>query len=329
MTATKPLLEIGSKKDDLACLVCRKEQAYVYHIGVREDPEQPVYLCGYCRLLYLDLADCPFTDDLRAYYRDQYRKDHELIPGQQLTAEERFHISHPLMEASAKYFKEQVTPGTSVLEIGCSSGGFLAHLVDDYDCFGNEWNPDDAAFVRDVGEIPCEEGYLEDIYPGKTFGAIVAIQVLEHVPDPVGWLKTIRTKLIGGGSLYLEVPNANDILVSAYPSSEYKQFWYRQPHLTYWNADVLAGAMTAMGFESRVSFFQRYSMWNHLQWLMLGTPMNDPIEARSAKRPVPKDHPAAANINREWIRMDKQYRVMVESLLATDSLRVTAKRRDI
>jgi SAM-dependent methyltransferase len=328
MTATKPLLEIGTKNDTLACLVCRKEQAYIYHVGVREDPEQPVYLCSYCRLLFLDILDCPFTD-LREYYRKEYRKTHDYTPGKQLIPEERFMIQYPLMEASASYFMENVPEGTSVLEIGCSAGGFLGHLVEGYDCYGNEWNPEDAKYVRDVGEIPCEEGNLDEIYPGKTFGAIVAISVFEHVIDPIEWLKQVRSKLIGGGYLYLEVPNVNDILASAYDCPEYKQFWYRQPHLTYWNADVLAAALTSMGFEAKVSFFQRYGLWNHMNWLMLGKPMEDPIQARMPYRPMPKDHPAGASVNREWIRLDKQYRVMVESLLATDSLRTVARRRDI
>jgi SAM-dependent methyltransferase len=322
---TKPLLAIGQKNEGLTCPVCRKYQAYVYHIGVREDPEQPVYLCGYCRLLFLE----PTYEDLRRYYREEYRKSHDYKPGEKLSAEERCSISQPLMLEAAHVFKDNVPSGSSVLEIGCSSGGFLSHLVGDYDCFGNEWNPEDAAFVRDVGEIPCEEGYLDEIYPDQTFGAIAAIQVFEHVTDPVEWLKQVRTRLIGGGYLYMEVPNANDLLVSAYDIPEYKRFWYRQPHVTYWNADVLASILTSMGFEAKVTFFQRYGLWNHMYWLMQGKPMDDPIEARVAHKPVPKIHPAAPPVNREWVRMDKQYRVMVEALLATDSLRVVARRRDI
>ena len=316
---------LTKKNDDLTCPVCQKYQAYVYHIGVREDPEQPVYLCGYCRLLFIE----PPFQDLREYYREEYRKSHEYKPGKILTPEERFGISQALMQDSARVFMENIPEGNSVLEVGCSSGGFISHLIGKYDCFGNEWNPEDATFVRDIGETPCEEGEFEDIYPGKTFGAIVAIHVLEHVPDPIGWLKQVREKLIGGGYLYLEVPNANDLLVSAYDIPAYKQWWYRQPHITYWNADVLAAALTSMGFEAKVTFCQRYGLRNHFNWLTNGMPMNDPIEARASYRPVPKDHPAAASVNREWIRLDKQYRIMVEALLATDSLRVIARRRDI
>lgn len=322
---TESLPKQGTKIDGVACPVCRKQQAYVYHIGLRENPEGIVYLCGNCRLLYIE----PPFDDLREYYRTAYRNTHESTPGKVLDAEERFKISQFLMADSAKHFKENVPKGTSVLEIGCSSGGFISHLVDDYDCYGNEWNPEDAAFVRDVGEIPCEEGDLPDIYPGKTFGAVVANAVIEHVLDPILWLQQIREKMIGGGFLYLETPNANDILVSVYDIPEYKNWWYREPHITYWNADVLASAFTSLGFEARISFFQRYGLKNHHHWLETGTPMDDPIEARETYRPVHLDHPAAAVVNREWVRLDKQYRVMVQALLATDSLRVMARRRDI
>lgn len=320
--------QIGDLIQDLACPVCRKtDKARIYHIGVREDPECPVYICSYCRIQYIE----PPYANLQEYYQEEYRKVHDAVPGGGMTAEERFKISQTLSLASALVFKEHVPAGCSVLEIGCGSGGFLYHLMDDYECYGNEWNPEDAAYVRDVGELPCEEGILEEVYPGKTFGAIIARQVLEHVPDPIGWLMQIKHRLIGGGWIYMEVPHAADALLTVYDIPEFKTFWYREPHITYWHADVLAATLSATKMEARTSYFQRYGLENHMHWLKNRCPMDDPLAAQNPTllQPAPKGHPGAPSINRRWAAMDKEYRLEMEALLCTDSLRVIGRRREI
>lgn len=320
--------QVGELIQGIACPVCRKlDKARVFHIGVREDPERLVYICSYCRVQFIE----PPYPDLQAYYREEYRKAHDAVPGGGMTAGERFLVSQELSVPMSRTFMEYVPEGCSVLEIGCGSGGFLYHLEDKYECYGNEWNPEDAAYVRDVGEIPCEEGLLEDIYPGKTFGAIVARQVLEHVPNPVEWIFQLRDRLIGGGWIFLEVPHANDALLTVYDIPEFKQFWYREPHITYWHSDVLASALAATKMEARVSYFQRYGLQNHIHWMDHHCPMDDPVAAQNPGlwHPVDKAHPLAPTLNRGWAARDKMYRLDMEANLCTDSLRVIGRRREI
>ena len=40
--------------------------------------------------------------------------------------------------------------------------------------------------------------------------------VLEHMDDPVGFLRKVKEKFSRDGTLILEVPNVDDILVSTY-----------------------------------------------------------------------------------------------------------------
>src|SRR3990167_2535183 len=128
------------------------------------------------------------------------------------------------MQESLKRFKEEFPDeGGSLLELGCSAGGFLAGLKgqdgkpDRHELYGAEWNAEDAAWNRACG-TPCEEGLLADIYPGKTFSIVVAIHVFEHQPDPRAFLAAVKKKLIGGGTLYMEIPHANDPLSAVYLS---------------------------------------------------------------------------------------------------------------
>jgi len=321
----RSLPSVGELAEGIACPICRYEKSRIYHVGVREDPMKLVYICSHCRLQFIE----PPFSDLRTYYQEEYRKSHESAIGTRMTPEDRFYVDQRLSHGASLVFKDNIPKGLSVLEIGPSSGGFLSHLVDDYECYGNEWNPEDAAYIRDVGELPCEEGDITEVFPGKTFGCIVARAVIEHVPDPIAWLKSIKERLIGGGWLYLETPNANDPLLTVYDIPEYKNFWYRLPHITYWNADVLAATLTRCAIQARVSYFQRYGIVNHMNWLLNHAPMRDPIEARQVWRPVAKGHPVAATWNRDTVRIDQMYRLSCEAHLATDALRVIGCQREI
>lgn len=309
----------------MACPLCQKTETRVFRTGIREDAAWPVYACGYCGLHFIE----PRFKDIRDYYRSEYRKVHELTPGKVLSAEERGRLQYEFYGQSAKLFMEEVPEGASVLEIGCSAGGFLAHLQGKYDLYGLEWNPEDAEYVRTVGEVPCDEGELETAFPGKQFTAIVALQVLEHQLDPMAFIRQCRERLIGGGWLYLELPNLSEALLSMYGVKAYEDFFYREPHITYWKAETIAALMNVSGFEARIDWEQRYSFQNHVNWLLNGVPMSDPRAARHTMLPVPKGNPGAPALNRIWDQLAAEYRVQMKTLFVGDTLVVKARRRAI
>ena len=310
------------------CPLCQSEKSQIVRTGIRENPDKPVYICSYCKLKFIEPL-FPNVSDLRDYYREQYRLTHDATPGKTLTSEQRYKYQHLFMRQSASKFKEHVPEGGSVLEIGCSAGGFLGHLYGHYDLYGLEWNPDDAAYVRESGQIPCEETLLADAYPGKTFSAIAAIHVLEHQPDPAAFINECKNRLIGGGWLYLEFPNANDALVSVYDSDDYKDFWYREAHLTYWHTETFASMMSNLGFEAQIMPMQRYGLLNHMSWVLTGEPMKDPLMARRQLKLIDSQHKLAPALNRILGKLDREYRVQMETLNCTDSLYAICRRIEI
>jgi SAM-dependent methyltransferase len=306
------------------CPLCQSLEASVLRIGVREDPTKPVYRCPTCQLQFLEPRS-----DLREYYREEYRKTHSSKPGTILSPEERFKMLRPFAQLSADSFKEDVPAGASVLEIGCSSGAFLDALGPEYDRFGLEWNPEDAAYVRDVGELPCEEGELLEAYAGQKFDAIVALQVFEHVGNPIEWLRQAKSRLIGGGWLYLEVPNVMEALNAAYATEEFRDWYYRDAHVTYWEPNNLASALGAVGFEAKVGLKQRYGIRSHMNWIENQHPLGDYLQAAEPFRPVPLEHPFAPALNRWWRRVDREYRVQMETLFLADTLTAICRRREL
>ena len=313
-----------SRRTTPNCLLCDWADTKLFRTGIREDTTRPVYICSRCQLRFLK----PPKGDLRDYYRTEYRLTHDHVTDKVLTPEERFQVQRPLMNKRESFFREHVPKGAMVLEIGCSAGAFLDTIQNDYSVFGNEWNPEDAAFVRDIGELPCEEGDLDDVYPGQQFTAICAYHVLEHQPDPIAWLRKVKSRLIGGGWLILELPNAEDALVGLYDIPAFRDRWYQESHISYFSLSNLAAALAFVGFEAKVTTRQEYGMLNHTNWFNKGGPM-DVHEARSFAHPVPESHPAEGILNRWWAQRDQEYRVMLETIKAGNILVGIGQRREI
>lgn len=141
------------------------------------------------------------------------------------------------------------------LEIGCGYGfGVdIAARAFGWDSRGIDPSSIARQGVRDLG-ISIEGMHLS---PGTekqvgTFDGIVAMEVIEHVPEPVDFLKTLKAHLSPGGALFMSTPNAAIIddrkhpMLAAALSPGY--------HITMFSRDGLALAMKAAGFDNvRVS----------------------------------------------------------------------------
>ena len=119
----------------------------------------------------------------------------------------------PLRERDAAQrlaWLETLVPDGILLEVGCSTGEFLAAAdADGYETYGVEpsrW----AAKRADAKGVAVTLGVLEDWIRGNTeftVDAVVMFHVLEHVADPVELLSAARSLLAPGGRLLVEVPN--------------------------------------------------------------------------------------------------------------------------
>ena len=70
-------------------------------------------------------------------------------------------------------------------------------------------------YGRDVLNLDIHEGTLHDIpIPQESFDAVVLIETVEHLLDPLANLKTAFTLLRPGGIIFIAVPNQNSIMRS-------------------------------------------------------------------------------------------------------------------
>jgi len=96
----------------------------------------------------------------------------------------------------------------SVVEIGCGTGDFLAWLqLKGLKVSGVEF-ADSASRVKFDG--PLHVGRMEDItLPDASFDAVLLLNVIEHLSDPLMVLHKIKRMLKPGGVLLLRHPNSD------------------------------------------------------------------------------------------------------------------------
>lgn len=105
-----------------------------------------------------------------------------------------------------------------ILEIGCGTGSFIERLARraDVHAEGIELNESAArAAVAKGVRVVMEE--LSTLVPhkGASYDAVCAFQVLEHVTDPLGFLRSAVELLRPGGKLIIAVPNMDSFLKHA------------------------------------------------------------------------------------------------------------------
>lgn len=108
---------------------------------------------------------------------------------------------------------KEINPGLRILDAGAgklrykSFCNHLKYVGQDFNCYdgkgdgkglhAEEWNQEDIDIISDITEIP---------EPNKSFDAIMCIEVLEHLPDPLKALLEFNRLLKKDGILLLTVP---------------------------------------------------------------------------------------------------------------------------
>ncbi len=259
------------------CPLCQREAGEVLTHALRR---------GKGKVLHCPSCDHGFLVqhrqvDARQFYAEEYRQEYSHRAEEARTnARELFDVYKQYQKGRLDIVGPLLKPGTRLLEVGASSGQFLWHVKDRVSQV-NAIELDKAcrAFLEDELGIPADDEYLENSrFAGERYDVVCAFQVMEHVEDPVKFLKTLAQATLPGGDILVELPNLHDPLLLVWDVPAYGTFYYHSAHLHYFSAQSLRAVARAAGFadsDIEISHTQDYNLLNHLHWIMNNAPQPD------------------------------------------------------
>ena len=159
----------------------------------------------------------------------------------------------------------------NIVDFGCGSGEFL-NLVKPFcnEIIGIELQKDYVNFLNSKN-IKCISN-ISGI-ENNSIDTVVSFHVIEHLPDPIKILSELGVKLKSGGTIIIEVPHANDFLLTYLKNENFKNFTLWSQHLVLHTRESLNLTLIEAGYQNiQIYGTQRYPLSNHLNWLKNGKP---------------------------------------------------------
>lgn len=146
-----------------------------------------------------------------------------------------------------EFLSEYLPLNGNILDVGCGGGVFLSTFNNAYahwNMYGIEPTTSFSELARRRANANIYNGtYIPGIFPIK-FNLITVNQVLEHVTDPVQFLKNLKKDLLSNGIIYLEVPDISDF---ADLPEDHDRF--HMQHLSIFSSATLTQACKKAGFQ--------------------------------------------------------------------------------
>lgn len=255
------------------CKLCGTEYV-LFHKGVRDNANIDVMRCPKCGLLQLST----FEQIDNSYYKNELmlKNQYNGITGNVEDESWDEWIEETREDDERRYRAlAKMCKGKKVCDFGCGNGGFLRKIAKDAICIVGIELDKNARRNLEKESIPVYENISEI---KEQFDVITMFQVIEHLDDPDHYLQLIRKKLLPGGKLVIETPNADDALISYYQCEAFKSFTFWSAHLMIYNSANLAALVQKQGFGSDDNGqIQRYPLSNHMYWLTHGRPRGHKI----------------------------------------------------
>ena len=156
-----------------------------------------------------------------------------------------------------------------VLDVGCSTGGFLYQLNQtfpaNYQTWGTDVAREAAAFAKTKGIQMIEEDFLEWKSEAPKFDAVTFWAVLEHVLEPSRFLNAAFEILQPNGICVVLVPNFESLATKVLGA---KYRYILPQHLNYFTRKSLTRLGRAAGFDvvySSTTHFNPIVIWQDLR----------------------------------------------------------------
>ena len=163
----------------------------------------------------------------------------------------------------------------TVLDYGCGYGFFLDNIkktakktlaIEPQKNFQN--------LIKGKGHELVDHKYPNNKYLNFV-DVVTSFGVIEHINDPLKYLKLSFKLLKKNGLFYVFTDNFDDILMHA-NLKEFKEFYFRTAHSWYFTKSSLENLLLKAGFKIlETKFIHNHGFNNFVHWLKNKNPLND------------------------------------------------------
>jgi len=217
------------------CPLCSASQSNLFDSRIAHGRTITNRLCSECGLVYQ--SPRMSGSELDAFYQEEYR---QLYQGDQGPTAKDLKVQSLRASSLLAFVRERIPGVSRHLDIGCSAGTLLQQFQVSYHSqpVGVEPGAAYRQYAQGLG-LPVYAS-LEELQAGDPapFDLVSMAHVLEHIPEPVAYLDSLRSHLLASeGWLLLEVPNL------------YAHDCFEIAHLVSYSPNTLRQAVQKAGFE--------------------------------------------------------------------------------
>jgi putative colanic acid biosynthesis acetyltransferase WcaF len=223
-------------------------------------PDIPVLRCKTCGFLYS--GEVMPAKILANYYANDFASRRHLL-GQRLNAEMNFSVLKKILNPPK---------GISVLDAGCGYG-FLLRLLRDKrqaDVTGVEISKRQILHAKEALGLVKIYPSVSEIPSGRLFNLVTCFEVIEHIREPVPFVRELLKRVAPGGCLVMMTDNF-DSPVSHGMGCEFPK-WIPHSHISHFSPETLGKCLNRAGAEN-VLFY------SHTPWEILALAVKSRLSA--------------------------------------------------
>jgi 2-polyprenyl-3-methyl-5-hydroxy-6-metoxy-1,4-benzoquinol methylase len=135
-----------------------------------------------------------------------------------------------------------------ILDVGCATGALLETLRNQgWDTIGVEISPQEAEYARNKRQLDVRTFSLEENgFPSAGFTAVLASHLIEHLNDPVSFVREVHRILVPGGRFFVTTPNINGLQARLFRSRWRSAIF---DHLYLFSIKTLPALLRGAGFR--------------------------------------------------------------------------------
>jgi 2-polyprenyl-3-methyl-5-hydroxy-6-metoxy-1,4-benzoquinol methylase len=239
--------------EEVNCPICKKSRGNPLHL----EGSFRMVRCSSCQFIFLNPR--PTVESLHDFYQ-QY------LPEEEASIESWKKMMRLVFLRAADLLKRFKRNGR-LLDVGAGFGFFLAEMKNrGWEAAGVEISQKALDHARNVLGLTVHPGPLEKVdFPDNHFDAVTGFYIIEHLPQPMTFLRECHRILKPGGLLLLRYPHTTPIKNLLHFFNIENRLYDLPAHLSDFSPKMIQGCLERIGFEKGQHLIGGYTLPSDLK----------------------------------------------------------------